>query len=46
MPILKRFFKKKPVSKYKAPSNLEQLKRVLKGKPAHPNDEIHFNRKK
>jgi hypothetical protein len=25
--------------KYRAPSHWEQLKRVLRGKPAHPNDE-------
>ncbi len=43
MPILKRLklhVQKKEKRPWDAPSHLEQLKRVLKLKPAHPNDEI------
>jgi hypothetical protein len=47
MPILKRLktklFSKKPKPQYRAPSHWVQLKRLLKGKPAHPNDEINYS---
>ncbi|MFA5763247.1 MAG: hypothetical protein WC915_00360 [archaeon] len=43
MPILKKLKllnSKKQERPWNAPSHIEQLRRVLKGKPAHPNDEI------
>jgi hypothetical protein len=43
MPILKKLKLsnlKKPKRPWDAPSHLEQFRRVLKGKSAHPNDEI------
>ena len=42
MPILKRvksIFTHKPRPAWAAPTHLEQIRRVFKGKTAHPNDE-------